>query len=311
MRIAIGTFLIVGLSALLETGASAQALVLKDNSRLTPEQFSVEGGKVLKKVRVGDNVATSQLQLNTVARMEWPTPEELNAARDLRAGGKTKEALDVLTKGMAFFEPFKDIPGNHYADLVLARLETMSQGEDFTATLKALAEAQRLKLDDNQKLSLKIIKLNVDRQASSDYAGIIAQAENILAESIDSAVGASVWMIIGDVYTKQKEYEKALMAYLRVPVFFGTQVQKVPEAELQAARSLALMRRFEDAQAFYTRIEESYKGSGVATTAAQEKAKINGLKNDEGGAGEAPAAEPAKKEGEAAPAAAAASAPAK
>lgn len=311
MRIAIGTLLIVGLSVALETGASAQALVLKDNSRLTPEQFSVEGGKVLKKVRVGDNVATSQLQMNTIARMEWPTPEELTVSRDLRAAGKTKEALEVLAKGRAFFEPFKDIPGNHYAELTLAHLETMSQGEDFSATLKALAEAQRLKLDDNQKLTLKIIKLNVDRQASSDYAGIIAQAENILAESTDSSVGAAVWMIVGDVYTKQKEYEKALMAYLRVPVFYGTQVQKVPEAELQAARSLALMRRFEDAQGFYTRIEESYKGSGVAATAAQEKAKINGLKNDEGGSGEPPAAEPAKKEGEAAPAAAAASETAK
>lgn len=287
--------------------ASAQALILKDNSRLGPEQFSVEGGKVLKKVKVGENVATSTLQMNTIARMEWPVPEELTASRDLRAAGKTKEALDLLAKGRAFFEPFKDIPGNHYADLSLAYLETMSQGEDFTATLKALAEAQRLKLTDAQKLSLKIIKLNVDRQASSDYAGIIGQAENILAESTDSAVGAAVWMIIGDVYTKQKDYENALMAYLRVPVFYGTQVQKVPEAELQAARSLALMRRFEDAQGFYTRLEEAYKGSGVATTAAQEKARINGLKNDEGGTGDPPAAEPAK-EGAAAPAEASAAA---
>lgn len=295
MRKAAITIIIIAVVLGLRENASAQALILKDNSRLGPEQFSVEGGKVLKKVKVGESVATSSLQMNTIARMDWPTPEELTASRDLRAAGKTKEALEVLEKGRAFFEPFKDIPGNHYAELTLAYLETMSQGEDFTATLKALAEAQRLKLTDAQKLSLKIIKLNVDRQASSDYAGIIAQAENILAESTDSAVGAAVWMIIGDVYTKQKLYEKALMAYLRVPVFYGTQVQKVPEAELQAARSLALMRRFEDAQGFYTRIEETYKGSGVAATAAQEKAKINGLKNDEGGTGEPPPAEPAKE----------------
>ncbi len=295
MRKAAITIFIIAIVLGLRENASAQALILKDNSRLGPDQFSVEGGKVLKKVKVGESVATSSLQMNTIARMDWPTPEELTASRDLRAAGKTKEALEVLEKGRAFFEPFKDIPGNHYAELTLAYLETMSQGEDFTATLKALAEAQRLKLTDAQKLSLKIIKLNVDRQASSDYAGIIAQAENILSESTDSAVGAAVWMIIGDVYTKQKLYEKALMAYLRVPVFYGTQVQKVPEAELQAARSLALMRRFEDAQGFYTRIEETYKGSGVAATAAQEKAKINGLKNDEGGTGEPPPAEPAKE----------------
>jgi tetratricopeptide (TPR) repeat protein len=305
MRQALITIIAVIVAHAASNSATAQALVLKDNSRLGPDQFSVEDGKVLKKVRVGQNIATSTMQMSTIARMEWPVPEELTASRDLRAAGKTKEALELLAKGRAFFGPFKDVPGNHYADLSLAYLETMSQGEDFTATLKALAEAQRLKLTDAQKLNLKIIKLNVDRQASSDYVGIIAQAENILAESIDSAVGASVWMIIGDVYTKQKDYEKALMAYLRVPVFYGTQVQKVPEAELQAARSLALMRRFEDAQAFYSRLEESYKGSGVAATAAQEKTRISGLKNDEGGTDEPPAEEPAK---DAAPAAEAAAA---
>jgi tetratricopeptide (TPR) repeat protein len=261
--------------------AAAQALVLKDGSRLLPEQFAVEGDKVIKKVRIGENTASTPLQMSTLARMEWPRPEELVAAADFMASGKTKEALEVLAKGRAFFEPFKDVPGTWYPDVVLAQLEAMSNSEDFNGTLKALNDAQKLKLTEEQKLKLKITKLNVERQTSSDYAGIIAQAENILAESIDSSVGASVWMIIGDVYTKQKKWEDALMAYLHVPVFYGTQVQKVPEAELQAARTLSKMRRFEDAQSYYTRLEESYKGSGVADTAAKEKAGINGMKNDD------------------------------
>ncbi len=261
--------------------AEAQALILKDNSKLTPEQFSIEGGKVLKKVQIGTNIATTPLQMSTIQRMDWPRPEELVAASDMLSRGQTKEALELLAKGRAFFEPFKDIPGNWYAELSIAQLEAMSNSEDFTATLKALADAQRLKLDDAQRLKLKIVKLNVDRQASSDYVGTIVQAENILSESTDSSVGAAVWMIIGEVYTKQKDWEKALMAYLHVPVFYGTQAQKVPEAELQAARTLAKMRRFEDAQSYYARLEESYKGSGIAETATKEKAGINGLKNDE------------------------------
>jgi tetratricopeptide (TPR) repeat protein len=279
---------------LLESRASAQALVLKDGSRLLPEQFAVENGKAIKKVKVGNNVATSPLQLSTVDRMEWPRPEELVQASDMMAAGKTKEALEVLAKGRAFFEPFKDINGNWYSEIALAQLEAMSSSDDFTAALKALTEAQRLKLTEEQKLRLKIIKLNIDRQASSDYAGIVAQAENILAESTDSSVGASVWMIIGDVYTKQKDFEKALMAYLHVPVFYGTQVQKVPEAELAAARTLVKMRRFEDATGYFTRLAEAYQGSGIAETANKEKAGIGGLKNDEGGTGAPPAAEAAK-----------------
>jgi tetratricopeptide (TPR) repeat protein len=284
----------------------AQSLVLKDNSRLTPEQFAVEGGKVMKKVKVGDNVATSALQMTTIARMDWPRPDELSAATDLMASGKVAEALAELDKAKAFFEPFKDIPGNWYPDIVLTRLEAMSNSEDFTATLKALADAQKLKLDDAQKLKLKIIKLNVDRQASSDHLSTIAQAENILSESTDSSVGASVWMIIGDVYAKKEEWEKALMAYLHVPVFYGTQVQKVPEAELQAARMLSKMRRFEDSTTYYARLEETYKGSGIGESAIKEKASINGLKNDEGGTDAPPTADKSKEGTAEAPAAQAA-----
>ena len=281
MRIAVIGLTLSLLFGALENSASAQALVLKDGSRLSPEQFAVENGKAIKKVKVGNNVATSPLQLSTVDRMEWPRPEELIKSSDLMASGKTKEALDLIAQGKAFFEPFKDVPGNWFAELALAQLEAMSGSDDFTAALKALTEAQRLKLTDEQKLRLKIIKLNIDRQASSDYAGIVAQAENILAESTDSSVGASVWMIIGDVYTKKKDYEKALMAYLHVPVFYGTQIQKVPEAELAAARTLVKMRRFEDATGYYTRLAEAYTGSGIAETANKEKAGIGGMKNDE------------------------------
>jgi tetratricopeptide (TPR) repeat protein len=288
--------------SLLETAAQAQALILKDGSKLLPEQFAVEGGKPIKKVKIGENTATSPLQMNSIASMEWPRPEELVQSADLMAAGKTAEAMEMIAKGKAFFEPFKDVPGNWFAELTLAQLEAMATSDDFTAALKALADAQRLKLTDEQKLRLKIIKLNIDRQASSDYAGIVAQAENILAESTDSSVGAAVWMIIGDVYTKQKEFEKALMAYLHVPVFYGTQIQKVPEAEMQAARTLAKMRRFEDATAYYTRLSETYKNSGIATTADKEKASIGGLKNDEN-PDAAPAADPNAKPAEGAPAA--------
>jgi tetratricopeptide (TPR) repeat protein len=138
-----------------------------------------------------------------------------------------------------------------------------------------------LKLSDSQKTQLKIIQLNVERQTSSDYKGIIAKAENILAETDDSAVGASLWMVIGDVQMKLKDYEKALFAYLRVPVFYGTQVQRVPEAETAAARCLSKMRRFEDAAAYYKRIEETYPGSNIAEVAKNEEVAIHGLKNDD------------------------------
>ncbi|MBL9132457.1 MAG: hypothetical protein JNG86_14735 [Verrucomicrobiaceae bacterium] len=130
-------------------------------------------------------------------------------------------------------------------------------------------------------MRLRIIQLDIERKTSSDYITIIAEADSILKETDDSAIGASIWNIIADVHVKKKEFEKALLAYLRIPVFYGTQVSKVPEAELNAALTLVKMRRFEDAASFFSRIAESYPGSQVAERANKEKASIAGMKNED------------------------------
>ncbi len=284
--------------------ASAQFVVLKDNvTKLGPAQFELADGKVWKIVKVGENTARSELQLSQVLRLEFPTPDELTLGNSLLGAGKTDEALELLKKGRDKFAPLKDVPGSYYNELFFAYVEALAQAGKFDDTVKVMPQLRALKLTDAQKTRLKILQLNVDRQTSSDYASIIAQADNILSETDDSAIGAAIWMIQGDVYQKQKDYEKALFAYLRVPVFYGTQVQRVPEAEMAAAGCLGLMRRFEDAATYYKRIVETYPGSAIAAKAQTEEAKIRGLKNDEGGSAksgdakkeEAPKAEEAAK----------------
>ena len=281
--------------------AQGQAIVLKDGSKLGADQFKIEGGKVMKLVKIGEQTSKAALPMNSVAKLEWPTSEELVEGSKLMAEGKTAQAMDILKKGMEFFEPFKDVPGSWYGDLSFAYVEALAQAGAVADVVKSLPALKALKLSDAQKLKLKIIQLNMDRQTGTNAETVVGQAQNILAETDDSSVGASLWTIIGDVYYKQKLWEKALLAYLRVPVFYGTQVQKVPEAEFASAQCLAKMRRFEDAQSYYKRIIETYPGSTVAEKAAKENASINGQKNeDETTAKPAAKKTEDKKDGEAA-----------
>jgi tetratricopeptide (TPR) repeat protein len=136
----------------------------------------------------------------------------------------------------------------------------LNQSGKFEDIIKLMPDIKRLKLDESQKLKIKLIELNTERQTSSDADGIIAKAQNILSETQDSAVGASIWMIIGDTLAGKKRWEEALMAYLRVTVFYGTQVQRVPDAEIASARCLAKMRRYDDAATYYKRLVETYPG---------------------------------------------------
>ncbi len=260
--------------------AFGQAIVLKDGNRVFSSEFSIQpDGKIVRTIQIGENKATTVLDKKNIDSLEWPYPAELTESADLLAKGKTDDAIAVLKKGRDFFEHFEGIEGNWYVDIYFAYIEALNQGGKFDDVVKSLPALRALKLTDAQKMRLRIIQLDIERQTSSDFTGVLVEAQGILKETDDSAIGASLWAIIADVYTRKKEYEKALLAYLRISVFYGTQMQRVPEAELNAAKTLIKMKRYEDASSFLTRISESYPGSPVAESALKEKAAIAGMKN--------------------------------
>ncbi|HYF37056.1 MAG TPA: hypothetical protein VD994_17285 [Prosthecobacter sp.] len=271
--------------------AHGQALVLKDGSRIPAAEFNVEDGKIVRTVKIGDRSATTVLQKSNIASLDWPMPVELADAKALMSQGKPEEAVAALKKGRDFFEIFQDIKGNWYAEMFFAYVEALSQAGQFEETVKMIPQVKLLPLSDEQKMKLRVIQLDIDRQTSSEYVSILAEADSILADTNDSAVAAAIWSIIADIHAKKKEWEKALMAYLRIPVFYGTQIQRVPDAEMKAAQMLVKMKRYEDAQATFTRLAETYAGSTIAEAALKEKAAINGMKNEpeEEPAAEAPA----------------------
>lgn len=283
-------------SMLLSGAALGQAIVLKDGTRIADTEFTMDGDKIIRTVKIGDKTATTVLPYQNIGYLDWPEPQELIEAKSLMAQAKSAEALVLLKKSLDFFQKFEKVEGNWYQPVFFAYVETLSQAGKFEETIKLIPQLRTLPLTAEQKMSLRIIQLDIDRQTSNEYTSILAEAESILSDTNDSGVGASIWMIIADIHAKKKEWEKALMAYLRIPVFYGTQMQRVPDAELKAGQMLAKMKRYEDAQAIFTRIADSYKGSAIADTAAKEKAAINGMKNEpEQEAGQAAEAEKTEK----------------
>jgi tetratricopeptide (TPR) repeat protein len=287
-RISIPLLLVLALGG----PAFGQALVMKDGTRIPESEFKVEDGKIVRTVKIGDKTATTNVQKSNIASVDWPMPLELADAKALMSQGKADEALASLKKALDFFEPLQDLKGNWYSEVFFAYVEALSQAGKFEETVKLMPQVKLLQLTDEQKMKLRVIQLDIDRQTSSEYVSILAEAESILSDTNDSAVAAAIWTIIADIHAKKKEWEKALMAYLRIPVFYGTQVQRVPDAEMKAAQMLVKMKRYEDAQKTFARLAETYPGSAIADAALKEKAMINGMTNEPE---EEPATEPAKE----------------
>ena len=129
---------------------------------------------------------------------------------------RPEDALALLAKAKETFEIFETLPGSPYTEIFFTYVELLSQAGKFEETVKFIPQLKILKLSDAQKMQLRIIQLDIDRQTSSEFTSIIAEAESILTETDDSSVGASIWAMIADIYARQKEWEKALMAYLRM-----------------------------------------------------------------------------------------------
>ncbi len=260
---------------------AAQDIVLKDGNHINALDLTVGDGKITRTITLSNGQkAQASVGFADIDHMEWADPQELQDARNLLGQGKTKEALASLEKAKAFFKQFKGVKGNPYNDVVFAQAEALDQANDFDTLIRVLPEANAIKTwDDTQKMKLRIIKLNVDRRTSSDTEAILSQAEGLLKDTTDSSVAARLWMTIGDIYTKGEKWDDALNAYLHVPVFYGTQVALVPQAELMAARSLIGMERFKDAGTMLQRIQDTYKGSEIAETAKKEFLSVNGRDN--------------------------------
>lgn len=265
----------------LPTQIDAQALVLKSGVRVEQDQFSInKDGKIARTVTLSNGQkAQSIISITDIDSLDWPEIKEVLEAESFLSQGKVKEAAASIQKAKEYFTPFKDIKGSPYNELAFRYVEILDQANDFDALLKALPEVAAMKWDAYRTLQLSIINLNMERRRSSDQDKVLEQAKAILATTDDSAVSARIWMAIADIHFRKDRYEEALNAALRVPVFYGTQVTLVPQAELFAARCLVKMERFEDAVGFYQRIGQAYPDSEAAATAKKELLPINGLPN--------------------------------
>ena len=259
--------------------AHAQFIVLKDTQRLTPQEIQITNGKILRERVIGGQKAQAVLNFSEIDHIEWENPKPLVDARAMMAAGKSKEAIALLEQTLKMLKPFKDIKGSPYQEVAFAEVLAMDAAEDFDDLVKEMPEVNAMKWDGAQALQLRVIKLNMDRRTSSDSDRVLKDAQSLLQDTDDSAVSAKLWMTIGDVFTKKEKYEEALMAYLNVPVFYGSQAALVPQAEISAARSLVKLERFQDAAAMFQRITDSYPGSEVGEKAKEERAPIAGKDN--------------------------------
>ena len=212
--------------------ASLPEAQIKVPNILVPFKLSGDGG-----------TATLTLPISTLSRIDWPAPAALAQAEDDLKAGKPADALKKIDGILAEQAPFRDVPGSWWTQGAAVKTIALARsGKDLEADVM-LDQMRRSKAspDDIARGELAIVEQLVSSGKVDAAKARLDKAESTVT---DDAGLASIAILKGQMYERAGRAEEALLSYLRVPVFYSAEDDKVPAALLGAIR---IYRKWDDA----------------------------------------------------------------
>jgi hypothetical protein len=177
-------------------------------------------------------------KLSEVTEVVWPVPSRLAEAQANVSRGEPAKALDNVEAVLKFFEPLKNVPGSWWIKASLVKLDALDRLENDAATvnyLNAFEKEEAAKLPE-VATQIQLTRLML-RARKGDHDEVVKEANSLLAKVDTAELQARLHIVKGNSLLATKKYEAAMTAYLRVPVFFGSETELIPKALLGAARS--------------------------------------------------------------------------
>jgi tetratricopeptide (TPR) repeat protein len=254
---------------LLSGPAFSQALVTKEGKSIPVKKIRRDGETIMATIEINGADGEAGYPVANIDRLDWPEPEGIREGMDLVSRGKGADAIAKLDSVMSYFESFKDLPGNWWAQAAIIKTEA----------LLALGKS-----DELSDLSAKIQKSSTNpvivllaktRAAASmiekgDRKKAVEILEAISSETTRPEVLAEVWLNKGRALLANEDFEPALLAYLQIPTFYGTQKQLMPLALMGSARAYVGLNDIKRANDTLQEIVDDYPASGEAVIAKKE-----------------------------------------
>ncbi len=181
---------------------------------------------------------TPSKKLAEVVGIIWPLPERLIEAQNNINRGEPGKALDNIEAVIKLFEPLKTIPGSWWAKATMLKLDALDRLENEAAIGSFL---DNLEKDESAKLPELTTKIQLarlmQRARKGDHESVIKEATDLIPKMDDPDLLARLHIVKANSLLATKKYELAMNVYLRVPVFYGAQLEHVPKALLGAARA--------------------------------------------------------------------------
>ena len=261
--------------AIVVTGtASAQTIVLKSGQRVETLGVRRSADKIMGKIEVAGRSGEIGHDISSIAKIEFPEPKAIKAAAELLSQGQPEKALAEINPVVNFYEPFRDIPGAWWAAAAILKVSALAalQRDKEAEPLALLIQKNSADPETARAANLRIAASLAARQEWEKAAQICDAA---IKESTRPDVLADAWVTKGNLLLAQKQWDAALLAFLRVPVFYREQTLFMPPALLGSARAYRRLDDVERAKKSLNDLIAAFPKSAEAAVAQTEMQKLD------------------------------------
>ena len=257
----------------LVTPVHAQNIILKTGQTIETKGVRRSGDMVMGKIQVGSSNGEVGYQVVTITRIDFPEPAQLKTTAEFLTQDKPKKALADIGPVVKYYEQFRDLPGNWWAQAALLEVAALS-GMQLDKAAEALSETIRKNVTDPETTRAAQLQLVPGLVRSEDYDKALQLCDAVIKESAKPDVLAEAWVRKGDTFLAQRQWDNAVLAYLHVPVFYADEKLWMPPALLGSARALRGLEDLEGAKKSFNDLTAKFPKSAQAEIARAELKKL-------------------------------------
>ena len=259
---------------LLPAFAPAQNILLQSGQKIETQGLRRgDGDLVMGKVQVGTGTGEVGYHLAQIAKVEFPEPAALKNASELLVQGQPDKALAEISPVLTYYSPFKDVPGNWWAQAALIKVAVLA-GQQKEKEAEALAgEIEKSAKDPDMARAAQLRLVNALIR-KSEYEKAIGICDSALKNSTDPTTLATAWLAKADALFAQKDWDDALMAYLHIPIFYADEKILQPAALLGSGKAYRRLNDIDRAKKSLNELITTFPQSAEANAAQTELKKM-------------------------------------
>ena len=218
-------------------GLRAQSIYMKDGQVVSTQGLRREAETILARIQTKEgSVGEIGYPVANITRIDFPEPAQIKLAGDLLNAGKNDEAVRQLTPILAYYAPFRDVPGNWWTPLALLQVDALARlGRDKEVDT-LVGDITRYGGTNPDTLRAVKIKQAAAVERRGDHRRALDALDPLIKDPAAPPESlAEAWLTVGQAKLALKDYKDALLAFLHVPVYTPDRVLLMPPALLGSA----------------------------------------------------------------------------